>query len=115
MGGIEALFAALVIIFLLRSYFTKPKLPHGFQLPPGPPLIPLLGNALAVDVSAPWVTYKTWGSQYGKWFFSMEPTNPVSTFSRGHGVYPTFWPRKHCDKFRGNCKRPPRTSVAELL
>jgi hypothetical protein len=66
MGGIEALLAALVIIFLLRSYFTKPKLPHGVQLPPGPPLIPLIGNALAVDVSAPWVTYKTWGSQYGK-------------------------------------------------
>ncbi|KAJ8583483.1 cytochrome P450 [Rhizopogon salebrosus TDB-379] len=65
MGGLEALLAALVIIFLLRSYFAKPKLPHGVQLPPGPPSTPLLGNALAVDVSAPWVTYKTWGSQYG--------------------------------------------------
>jgi hypothetical protein len=64
--GLEALFAALVIIFLLGSYFIKPKLPHSVQLPPGPPLIPFLGNALAVDVSAPWVTYKTWGSQYGK-------------------------------------------------
>jgi hypothetical protein len=66
MGGIEALLAAFVTIFLLRSYFAKPKLPHGVQLPPGPPSTPLLGNALAVDVSAPWVTYKTWGSQYGK-------------------------------------------------
>ncbi|KAJ8583488.1 cytochrome P450 [Rhizopogon salebrosus TDB-379] len=63
--GLEVLFAALVIIFLLGSYFIKPKLPHSVQLPPGPPLIPFLGNALAVDVSAPWVTYKTWGSQYG--------------------------------------------------
>jgi len=64
--GLDVLLAALVIGYVLRSYFTKPKLPHGVQFPPGPTSLPILGNALAVDVSAPWVTYKEWGSQYGK-------------------------------------------------
>jgi hypothetical protein len=64
--GLEAFLAAFVIRFALRSFFGKPKLPHGVQLPPGPTPIPILGNALAVDVSAPWVTYKQWGSQYGE-------------------------------------------------
>jgi len=66
-GGLEALLVAFAIGFALRSYFTKPKLPHGLQLPPGPTPLPILGNALAIDVSAPWVTYKEWGNQYGKW------------------------------------------------
>ena len=65
-GVLEALLAAFAISVVVKSYFAKPKLPHGVQLPPGPPSLPLLGNALAVDVSKPWVTYKAWGSQYGK-------------------------------------------------
>ena len=65
--GLEALLAAFAIGFALKSYFTKPKLPRGVQFPPGPTSLPILGNVLAVDVSAPWVTYKEWGSQYGKW------------------------------------------------
>src|SRR5882762_7824541 len=65
-GGLEALLAAFAISVVVKNYFAKPKLPHGVQLPPGPPSLPLLGNALAVDGSEPWVTYKTWGSQYGK-------------------------------------------------
>jgi hypothetical protein len=65
-GAFEVLFAAFAITVVLKSYFAKPKLPQGIQLPPGPPLIPILGNALAVDVSAPWITYKAWGIKYGK-------------------------------------------------
>jgi hypothetical protein len=67
-SGLEALLAASVISFVLRSYFGKPKLPHGVQYPLGPTPLPILGNTLAVDASAPWVTYKKWGSQYGKQF-----------------------------------------------
>jgi hypothetical protein len=66
-GGLQALIAAFIIGLALRSYFSKPKLPHGVRLPPGPPSLPLLGSALAIDVSEPWVTYKAWGSKYGKW------------------------------------------------
>jgi hypothetical protein len=66
-GGFSALLAAVIIGFALRSYFaTEKKLPHGVRLPPGPTSFPFLGNALAVDVSEPWSTYKAWGSQYGK-------------------------------------------------
>lgn len=65
-GGLGALLAAFAIICALRSYFTKSRLPHHTRFPPGPHPIPLIGNALAIDVSAPWVTYKEWGSQYGK-------------------------------------------------
>ncbi|OJA12272.1 hypothetical protein AZE42_08144, partial [Rhizopogon vesiculosus] len=48
-GGLETLLAVFAIGVALKTYFAKPKLPHGVQLPPGPPLLPLLGNALAVD------------------------------------------------------------------
>lgn len=65
MGGLTELLAAVMICIALRSYFAKPKLPHGVQFPPGPRSLPILGSALAVDVNEPWVTYKTWGSQYG--------------------------------------------------
>lgn len=65
-GGLGALFVAFAIICALRIYFAKSRLPHRARFPPGPFSIPLLGNALAINVSAPWVTYKEWGSQYGK-------------------------------------------------
>lgn len=65
MSGLEAVLAAFAISLALRRYFANPKLPHSGQLPPGPPLLPILGSALAVDVTAPWLTYKAWGSQYG--------------------------------------------------
>jgi hypothetical protein len=68
MGSLEVLLAAFAIGLALRSYFTKPsrKLPHGIQFPPGPTSLPLLGSVLAMDANAPWLTYKAWGSQYGK-------------------------------------------------
>jgi hypothetical protein len=65
-GGLEVLLATFAITVALKIYFAKPKLPPGIQLPPGPPPIPIVGNALAIDVNAPWITYKAWGSQYGK-------------------------------------------------
>lgn len=66
MNGLEAVLAAFAISLTLRRYFANPKPPHSGQLPPGPPLLPILGSALAVDVTAPWLTYKAWGSQYGE-------------------------------------------------
>jgi hypothetical protein len=75
-GALEALLAAFAIGFALRSYLnTKQKLPHNAQYPPGPTSLPLLGSALAIDVSAPWLTYKAWGSQYGKWTLIISATS----------------------------------------
>jgi len=65
-GGLQVLLATFAIGFALRRYFTKPNLPHGVQYPPGPTSLPLVGNALAIDINAPWLTYKAWGSQYGE-------------------------------------------------
>lgn len=64
-GGLEVILAAFAISLALKSYFAKPKLVHSGKLPPGPALLPILGSALAIDVTAPWLTYKAWGSQYG--------------------------------------------------
>ncbi|KAG1744911.1 cytochrome P450 [Suillus paluster] len=64
-GGLVTFFAVIAISYAFRSYFAKPKLPSGVQLPPGPTSLQLLGSALASDADAPWVTYQAWGSQYG--------------------------------------------------
>ncbi|KAG2132012.1 cytochrome P450 [Suillus bovinus] len=60
--GLEVVLAVVAISLALRTYFAKQ---NSDKLPPGPPLLPILGSALAVDISAPWLTYKAWGSQYG--------------------------------------------------
>jgi hypothetical protein len=65
-SGLTVLLIAVIISITMRSYFTKPKLPHGVQYPPGPTSFPILGSALAINVNAPWVTYKAWGNRYGK-------------------------------------------------
>jgi len=73
-SGLGTLLAASVIGFSIKSFFSKPKLPPGVQYAPGPTPLPILGNVLAVDASAPWITYKKWGSQYGKLFERMSIT-----------------------------------------
>lgn len=70
-SGLGALLATSVIGFSIKSFFREPKLPPGVQYAPGPTPLPVLGNVLAVDASAPWITYKKWGSQYGKLFYGM--------------------------------------------
>jgi hypothetical protein len=71
-GSLEVALAAFATSLALKRYFAKP--PHSGKLPPGPPSLPILGNALSVDVTAPWLTYKAWGDQYGKLSYRMQVT-----------------------------------------
>jgi hypothetical protein len=56
--------AGIVLLLALLSVWTSKKLPS-LPLPPGPPRIPFLGNALDIDIAEPHVTYARWGHQYG--------------------------------------------------
>jgi len=101
MSGLEALLAtssSVIGYYVLKSYLAKPKPPRGVPYPPGPTPLPVLGNALAVDVSAPWVTYKKWGSQYGKYFHIMNHPWDLMFFRR-LGLFQTFWSREHPHQF----------------
>lgn len=37
----------------------------GLRYPPGPKGLPILGNALDIDMNEPHVTYTEWGKTYG--------------------------------------------------
>jgi len=42
----------------------KPDLPY----PPGPKRLPIIGNALDIDLKEPHVRYTEWGKTYGLYF-----------------------------------------------
>ncbi|KAF9228731.1 cytochrome P450 [Gyrodon lividus] len=54
--------AAGLIVFVKLA--TARRETPGFSLP-GPTPLPLVGNALSIKGSEPWVTYAEWGSRYG--------------------------------------------------
>jgi hypothetical protein len=53
---------AITMITSLR--WTRRRV-YPLPLPPGPPPLPLLGNALQLDTTRPWLTYTAWGKVYG--------------------------------------------------
>ena len=55
---------AIVPWLALRMVWGKPDLPY----PPGPKRLPVIGNALDIDLKEPHVTYTTWGKTYGLYF-----------------------------------------------
>ncbi|OAX32461.1 cytochrome P450 [Rhizopogon vinicolor AM-OR11-026] len=61
--------AGIVSLLALLSVWTSKKSP-GLPLPPGPPRIPFLGNALDIDITEPHATYARWGHQYGEIIYS---------------------------------------------
>ncbi|KAH7923966.1 cytochrome P450 [Leucogyrophana mollusca] len=54
---------SLITISLIRRLLKKNG--SGQLLPPGPPQLPVVGNALATDSKEPWKTYAEWGAKYG--------------------------------------------------
>ena len=77
MENIDIAIGAVSLVALLSVWTSlKTKSPR-FPLPPGPPQIPFLGNALHIDITEPHVTYTQWGHQYGS--SSLVNTFTVST------------------------------------
>ncbi|KAH7923967.1 cytochrome P450 [Leucogyrophana mollusca] len=58
---------SLITISLISRLLKKNG--SGQLLPPGPPQLPVVGNALAMDSKEPWNTYVEWGAKYGDLFY----------------------------------------------
>ncbi|KAG2362788.1 cytochrome P450 [Suillus spraguei] len=65
-GWIGALFCATLVGTICYG-IGKRKV---FPLPPGPRPLPIIGNILGIDISAPWLAYTAWGKQYGDIVYS---------------------------------------------
>lgn len=57
--GVLAIFAILPVVLVLKSKKRR------HTLPPGPPGLPLIGNALDLPKSREWLAYQQWGRDYG--------------------------------------------------
>jgi hypothetical protein len=60
-----AVYGAILFI-LFRAWRSVNKHSDRAPLPPGPRLLPFVGNALDIDVSKPWLTYANWKEKHGR-------------------------------------------------
>ncbi|KAH7920189.1 cytochrome P450 [Leucogyrophana mollusca] len=57
--------------FTISSLVVKRyRSPVTLPLPPGPPPLPVLGNALDIKGDEPWISYTEWGATYGDLIYS---------------------------------------------
>ena len=58
--------------FLGISYVLFRRTRHSTALPPGPPPLPIVGNAFHMPKEHPWIEYAEWAKQYGEDLFHRE-------------------------------------------
>ncbi|KIK95905.1 hypothetical protein PAXRUDRAFT_826534 [Paxillus rubicundulus Ve08.2h10] len=60
----------VVAVNIVWRPFRSRRERNGTPLPPGPTPLPLLGNALAVNIEEPWKTYTEWKATYGDMLYA---------------------------------------------
>ena len=54
----------LLLAFAAQKQWKSKSKSH--PLPPGPPRLPIIGNAHLVPKKEPWITFSAWGKDYGE-------------------------------------------------
>ncbi|KAH7883254.1 cytochrome P450 [Phlebopus sp. FC_14] len=66
---IAAIVGGVVLTDIVNRHLKKHASPR-VPLPPGPPLLPILGNVRGINVDAPWLSYADWANTYGDLLYS---------------------------------------------
>ncbi|OAX43704.1 cytochrome P450 [Rhizopogon vinicolor AM-OR11-026] len=65
-----AVYSAVLFVAIFLGWRSVSKHSGQAPLPPGPRLLPFVGNAFDIDVSRPWLTYANWKEKYGDLVYS---------------------------------------------
>ena len=90
-----AVLTALITLGTHRYLTSKPRLPQGSKLPPGPPGKPLVGNLLEIPPVHSWLKFKDWADVHG-------PLFRLSLAGREHDVVSTEKVANDLLRERGN-------------
>ncbi|PCH37164.1 cytochrome P450 [Wolfiporia cocos MD-104 SS10] len=55
-----------VLVFAVYVLYNLVQRLRGSRLPPGPPKLPIIGNALQIPKEREWLTFNEWSKQYGE-------------------------------------------------
>ncbi|KAG1879711.1 cytochrome P450 [Suillus subluteus] len=65
-----ALYGAVLVVPLVLAWRSTSKNSSSLPLPPGPRLLPFVGNAFDINVTQPWLTYTDWKEKHGDIVYS---------------------------------------------